>query len=279
MVIHSYMARGQSPHVCTITSGCLPGQAEASTCTWSAGGWFPINCWLFLIAAADLPLLPPGTGVYSSASTARTVPSSSAGLSSSGSAPHLSLAAALSSLGKPAAETSLGRGIPTMQRKLVDKILNWEYVDFNDLPPARGNKTSASGTTKRAAMTNQRKLIPDLTTWMQCFSVYTSVLATRDTEHIPELLAYSRDIMRASRQFKWPSWVIYDATYRRHMAETGQRDWSKVDPSIYARTLLMVYTVYYAGPRHSRLPVRTSTGPQGCPQAHTVLCGRRYRWF
>ena len=73
------------------------------------------------------------------------------------------------------------------------------------------------------AMTNQRKLIPDLMTWMQCFSVYTSVLATRDTEHIPELLAYSRDIMRESRQFKWPSWVIYDATYRRHMAETGQR--------------------------------------------------------
>ena len=29
--------------------------------------------------------------------------------------------------------------------------------------------------------------------------------------------------------------MIYDTNYRRHMAETGQRDWSKVDPSIYAR--------------------------------------------
>ena len=49
------------------------------------------------------------------------------------------------------------------------------------------------------------------------------------------MLAYSRDIIRASRQFKWPSWIIYDSSYRRYMAETGQRDWSKVDPSIYAR--------------------------------------------
>ena len=67
------------------------------------------------------------------------------------------------------------------------------------------------------------------------FSIYASVLAIKFPQHIPELLVYSRDIMRVSRQFKWPSWVIYDTSYRRHMAETGQRDWSKVDPSIYAR--------------------------------------------
>ena len=85
-------------------------------------------------------------------------------------------------------------------------------------------------------MGTQRKLIPDLTTWSQCFSIlYASVLATKHSQYIPEILAYSRDIIRASRQFKWPSWVIYDANYRLHMAESGQRDWSKVDPSIYAR--------------------------------------------
>lgn len=81
----------------------------------------------------------------------------------------------------------------------------------------------------------QKKLIPDLTTWMQCFTVYASVLATKHPQYLPEMLAYSRDIIRASMQFKWPSWVIYNTLYRRHMAEIGQRDWSKVDLSIYAR--------------------------------------------
>ena len=68
---------------------------------------------------------------------------------------------------------------------------------------------------------------------MQCFSIYASVLALKYPQHIPELLAYSRNIMRVSCQFKWPSWVIYDINYRWHVADIGQRDWSKVDPSMW----------------------------------------------
>jgi hypothetical protein len=55
------------------------------------------------------------------------------------------------------------------------------------------------------SMSGQRKLIPDLTTWMQCFTIYASVLTTKLPQYIPEMLAYSRDIMRASRQCKWSS--------------------------------------------------------------------------
>jgi len=42
------------------------------------------------------------------------------------------------------------------------------------------------------------------------------------------------DIIKASKQFKWSSWVIYDVAYRQWVEEAGQKDWSKVDPSIYA---------------------------------------------
>ena len=115
-------------------------------------------------------------------------------------------------------------------------------MDFNDFPPARGTAKHSPLVPSNVLLVqsaetvgSQRKLIPDLTTWMQCFSIYVTVLATQHPQFIPELLAYSRDIISASRHFKWPSWVIYNATYRRHMAETGQKDWSKVDPSIYAR--------------------------------------------
>ena len=216
--------------------------------------------------ATDTPSLPAQTAVFGMAGPSG---SSSTSISGAGSS-HMALAAALSSLNKPGAEISLGRGIPTLQRKVVDRILNWEYIDFNDLPPARGN-TKLSPTVppnvvliqSAEAMSGQRKLIPDLTTWMQCFSIYTSVLATKHVEYIPELLAYSRDIIRASRQFKWPSWVIYDATYRRHMAETGQRDWSKVDPSIYARC----FTGWARPPSWCTLCVTLDHDTADCPYA------------
>ena len=95
-----------------------------------------------------------------------------------------------------------------------------------ELPPARGlsKPHHMPGPNILLVQTaesiqGQKKIMPDLHTWM----------------HVPELLAYSREIMRASRQFKWPSWVIYDTCYCHHMAEIGQRNWSKVDPSICAR--------------------------------------------
>ena len=122
---------------------------------------------VILIAAADLLLLPPRTGVYSSANMARTVLSTSVDLFSSGSAPHLSLAAATVLAGK----TGCG-DLPWQRNSHHAKKAGrkWEYVDCNDLPPAQGNTKHLPAVPPNvllvqstAAITNQRKLIPDLT--------------------------------------------------------------------------------------------------------------------
>ena len=39
---------------------------------------------------------------------------------------------------KPPSTVMLGMGLPPLPKKLVDKILAGEYVDFAELPPARG---------------------------------------------------------------------------------------------------------------------------------------------
>ena len=85
----------------------------------------------------DAGSLPAETATFTPAAAADSssslTPLDSLGTSSS----QLSLASALSSLGKPPIDISLGRGIPLLPKKLVKKILNWEYVDFTELPPAR----------------------------------------------------------------------------------------------------------------------------------------------
>ena len=170
------------------------------------------------------------------APTSGTTPSSSAALS---------LVAALSTMSKPVTEIALGRGIPSLLKRMVERMLAWEYIDLAELPPARANVSKeALNATPNVLLIqsfesarNHRRLIPDITTWVQCFSIYTSVLATKYSEYVPELMAYMRDIIRVSKQFKWPAWIVYDTNYRQHMAETGRKDWSKVDPSIYSRCL------------------------------------------
>ena len=38
---------------------------------------------------------------------------------------------------KPATEIFLGHGIPPLPRKTVERMINWEYIDFSELPPAK----------------------------------------------------------------------------------------------------------------------------------------------
>ena len=64
-----------------------------------------------------------------------------------------------------------------------------------------------------------RLLIPDLSTWAQCFAIYAAVV-----------LSAQRQL---SKQFQWPSWIIYDHEFRELAAATGNQDWSKIEPSVY----------------------------------------------
>ena len=79
-----------------------------------------------------------------------------------------------------------------------------------------------------------KKKVTDIMTWVQCFAVYTSVMASRNLEAVPELLAYLVCILRTSQDFGGSAWVNYDSAFHRQAAATGNRQWSRVNPSLYS---------------------------------------------
>lgn len=142
----------------------------------------------------------------------------------------------------PPAMTATGEGLPALPRKWVEKIQAGEYIDFAELPPAKGKiKTLPSSiegqilVIQAADWAESRKIIPDFATWVQCFSVYMAVVTAKDPDRTKNLLAYLSLIAKCSLKYRWPSWVVYDQNFRQEAAESGLRDWSKVDPSIYAQ--------------------------------------------
>ena len=135
-----------------------------------------------------------------------------------------------------------GVGLPALPSKLVMKILANDYVDFAELPPAKGRgrpvPQSLDGqiiVVQAADLLQTRKLIPDLATWVQCFSIYVATLATKFPGRIPELMAYQTIVAKASMKYRWPSWVVYDQNFRQEAAGNPTQSWAKVDPSIYAQ--------------------------------------------
>ncbi len=85
----------------------------------------------------------------------------------------------------------LGTGLP---QRLVDRI--HEYIKFMELPPARGKPVNQDVgghivVLQAAELTNTRKIIPDLGTWMQ-----------DHPERAAELMAYQSIIAKASSRLQ-----------------------------------------------------------------------------
>ena len=119
---------------------------------------------------------------------------------------------------------SIGAGLPSLPAKLVRKIHNMEYIDFADLPPARGKSRTPHSlegqviVVQAADLLQTRKIIPDLATWQQCYAVYVAALASRYPRRVPELMAYQTIIAKASQKYWWPSLVVYDQNFRQEAA-------------------------------------------------------------
>lgn len=134
-------------------------------------------------------------------------------------------------------------GVPALKRSMIELIVSGRYVDLGELPPAKGFTKPLSAISsalegqvvllQAADYMQCKRLIPDLATWTQCFSIYASVLLTKHPERAQSLLMYMAQIAKLSRKFKWPSWIAYDDKFRREAADEGKLDWSKIDGTIY----------------------------------------------
>ena len=114
-------------------------------------------------------------------------------------------------------------------------------MDFMEFPKVRGKTKSGPLTAEGQILVNQaadmtpaRRLVPDQTTWLQCFSMYTAAITQDQPDRAAEPMAYEIIIAKSSQRYKWPSWVIYGATFRQEMAGVSGQSWARVDPSIYS---------------------------------------------
>ena len=85
-----------------------------------------------------------------------------------------------------------------MLKKVVDRIMVGQYVDFTEFTPARGRSRALPSleeehiiVIRAEDLAGSRKLIPDLATWLQCFCIYAAAIAEHELDRIRSLLAYA----------------------------------------------------------------------------------------
>ncbi len=64
------------------------------------------------------------------------------------------------------------------------------------------------------------------------FSVYVGVIALKQPEKVPDLMAYMAQIVQASRQFQGTPWVKYDTRFRMQAAAQQRTQLAELDTTL-----------------------------------------------
>ena len=136
----------------------------------------------------------------------------------------------------------LSEGLPPVPAKIVTRILRGEFIDMAELlrdnleAQRRGALQDAPSST---GVSRSRREVPDLLSWVQCFSIYTAVMASAFPERVHKLLAYQTLIIREARRYGGKGWLAYDSFFRQQMSGEWQGEaWGRLNPYLFSSTFL-----------------------------------------
>ena len=113
----------------------------------------------------------------------------------------------------------IGASLPLVPQKLVQKIQSGEYVDMSELLPEQLGPSDIKLSSEKQQGT-KKKLISNILEWVQCFSIYVSVIALKEPQRIPDLLCYMNLIIEVHREYSGDAWQGYDHRFRQRAAMT-----------------------------------------------------------
>ena len=147
---------------------------------------------------------------------------------------------------KPSKQVFIGAGLPVLPKRLVDKMTNGEYINFNELipfcDPTAEEDSDWETTSERFQLFPElglirpgHKLKYTFLQWANCFIIYMAVMASKKHDNVAHMCVYFSTILKASKEFTADWWRLYDFQYRQQAAATHNTDWSVVDTALFSR--------------------------------------------
>jgi hypothetical protein len=103
-------------------------------------------------------------------------------------------------------------------------------VDMTELLPGSWRSEEMDPLSKSLS---RRPSVTEISVWMECFATLAALVSYRYPGKAPQLFAYCRTIVRASRNYEGLAWVAYDNAFRRQAAIRRSYEWGSIDPVLY----------------------------------------------
>ena len=85
-----------------------------------------------------------------------------------------------------------------------------------------------------------RREVPDLMSWLQCFSSYAVVVSSKFPDKARELWAYQATMISEFWRCEGGGWRHYGTAFRQHISSLESSDFSKINQGLYS-TMFLAY--------------------------------------
>ena len=132
----------------------------------------------------------------------------------------------------------LGEALLVVPAKLVRKIVRGDFVDMAELLRDNMEVERRRATGEGEPSQSRRREVPDILSWLQCFSLYAAVVGAHYPEKARELLAYQALLVAEHRRCGGKGWLLYDAAFCQQISNIQEADFSKLNQSLYLTTFV-----------------------------------------
>ena len=101
----------------------------------------------------------------------------------------------------------VGEGFPPVPAKVAAKIRQGDFEIGELLSEFWSIPREDDGGTKPDGGRHRSHLVTDIFTWLQCFSMYTSIRASHTPAMLPELMVYMSHIIRVHQDYAGLAWI------------------------------------------------------------------------
>ena len=104
----------------------------------------------------------------------------------------------------------LGEALPVVPAKLVKRIQNELLKDNIEAEHRRLTSVEEGGSSRGV-----RREVPNLWSWLQCYSLFAAILCSKYPKKAREFWAYQATIIGEAKRCGGSGWHLYDAAFRQ----------------------------------------------------------------
>ena len=84
----------------------------------------------------------------------------------------------------------------------------------------------------------RRREVPDILSWLVCFSLYATVLGAQFPEKSKDLSAFQALMISEHRTCRGRVWILYDSAFCQQISNIREADFSRLNQSLYLTTFV-----------------------------------------